>query len=109
MSIRIGWSLTRPKERKPGRIAGGVYLFEFAKTTDGRGRHVVVGSVSYRQEDLERLRDKGQTMDVRVIGLLRFGKGVTPELVDASLGRIRVSGRILAPPFLEDALARHME
>lgn len=47
MSIRMGWSRSRPKSRRPGKVAGGLWLFELLKIRDGKGRHYVIGFLSY--------------------------------------------------------------
>jgi hypothetical protein len=108
MAVKIGWSLDRPGARKPGRIAGGVYLFELLKVDeDGRGKHVVVGTLGYHRDDLERLREKRHVVDVRVVGRLRFAPDVTPALLDATIGRIRVTGSLSMSPALAEAIARH--
>lgn len=103
MSIRIGWS--RSSSRRPRQVAGGIWLFELLKVRDGRGRHFVVGFLSYNREDLQRFTDQGQTLDTRVIGLLRFERNVTPALFNSVFNQIDVTGRIIAPPQLEEALA----
>jgi hypothetical protein len=104
VSVRIGWSLQRPRERKPGRIAGGLWLFQLLKVDGTRGRHVVVGALTYTREDLQRVQAKGYKLDVRVIGLLRLGKDVTSELLNATIERVRVTGKILSPAHLMDSL-----
>jgi hypothetical protein len=103
MSIRIGWSLTRPKERKPGRNAGGLQIFELIRVhNDGHGRHVALGVVNYRREDLERLRAKGRKLDVTVVGVLRFASNIDRDLFAATIGRRTVVGLEMLPRPLRD-------
>lgn len=109
MSVRIGWTLSRPRERKPGRPAGGVWLFQYLKITDRRGRHFVIGLLTYNRKDLQLLVEKEQVLDLRVIGILRFTKDVTPALVGQALGRIAVTGRVIGPAAVRDAIERKDE
>jgi hypothetical protein len=105
VTVRIGWA--RTDERKPGRIAAGVHVFEFLKLVNNeRGRHVVVGTLHYNRADLEQLRTKEQTLDVRVIGRLRFADDVTPALVAATIDQVHVSGWLRASPDVKRAVTR---
>ncbi len=105
MSVRIGWA--RTDERKPGRIAGGIHLFEFLKlVNNARGRHVVVGTLEYNRADLERLRDKKQVLDVRVIGWLHIADDVSAELAAATIDHVHVSGWLRASPDVKRAVTR---
>ena len=99
MTARIGWNMTRPKQRKPTQVAGGPAFFSYLKidTSTGKGHHVAVGVVSFRRDDLERIRAKGIVLDIGVVGWLRFAPDVTSDLVEATIGRRRVFGRIHAP------------
>lgn len=105
MSIRIGWSRSRPKSRRPGKVAGGIWIFELLKVRGGRGRHFVVGILNYNRQDLQSFIDNGQTLDVRVIGLLRLERDVTPAFVESVFNQISVTGKIIAPPELQAVLA----
>ncbi|MEO7804804.1 MAG: hypothetical protein ABIS18_10960 [Actinomycetota bacterium] len=109
MSVRIGWSLSRPRERKPGRPAGGVWLFQFLKISDRSGRHFVIGLLTYNRKDLQLLVEEEQVLDLRVIGILRFTKDVTPALVGQALGKITVAGKIIGPAAVKDAIERGNE
>lgn len=105
MSIRIGWSRSRPKSRKRGKVAGGVWLFELlAVRDDGRGRHFVLGILSYNRQDLQRFIEKGQVLDIRVVGVLRFSSDVTPTLVTSVARRVDVIGKLIASPEVKDAI-----
>jgi ribbon-helix-helix protein len=104
VTVRIGWS--RTDDRRPGQVAGGIRLFEFLRTkNEGRGKHIAVGILSYNRRDLERLREKGQVLDVRVIGLLRIADDVSPALARATIGTVRVTGWLRASPDVRHALA----
>lgn len=106
MTVRIGW--TRDRERaRDGRIAGGLYLLEIAKVHRAAANHFVVGFLSYRRADLDRLAEKGVVMDLRVIGALRFADDVTPASIERAIGRVNVTGPIIASDVVKAALARH--
>jgi hypothetical protein len=106
MTTRIGWTLTRPKERRPGDVGGGLALFRYLRidTDAGHGRVIVVGMQSFNREDLERLRDKGVKLNVDVVGVLRFTSDVNADLVEATIGQRRVVGLTLAPNGVREVL-----
>lgn len=104
MTVRIGWA--RTDERPPGRVSGGLQLFNLLNVrNNARGKHVAVGVVVYNHADLVALRDKGRTMDLRVVGWLRFARDVTPSLVRETIGRTRVTGWISASPEVRRVLS----
>jgi hypothetical protein len=107
MSVRIGWGKTKPR---PGKNTGAhVALFQYAKIVNRQGRSFVLGLQSYRPADLQVLADKAQVLDLRVVGVLRFTPEVTPDLVDQTLGKVRVTGWVTASPEVRRALAEHGE
>lgn len=105
MTVRIGWSVRRPKEPKPGQVGRHVGAFEYLKVKDTRGKHTVVGYLRYGRDDLAGLRDKGVRLDVRVFGLLWLSDDVTEELTRDAFGEVRVTGWLRAPGGIKRALA----
>ncbi|WP_299793904.1 CopG family transcriptional regulator [uncultured Marivita sp.] len=69
-------------------------------------RHTMeLGLRDYTKEDLEALRDAGEMLHVKVVGLARFAPDITPELARQTIGTITVLGAIQASPELKKALA----
>ena len=105
MSVRIGWSLTRPKPGKPSGTSIGLFSFHSMKQEEGsRGRQVVIGLQTFHASDLRVLGDGGHVLDVFVVGALRFAPDVTPALAKATLGNVSVTGPLLASPEVKRAL-----
>src|SRR5688500_14457061 len=55
-------------------------------------KEYVVGFTQFNRADLERLRDKGQRLSVRVVGMLRFARDVPLDLVAEVVEDITVLG-----------------
>lgn len=69
-------------------------------------RHTMeLGLRDYARADLEALRDAGEVLHVKVVGLARFASDITPELARQTIGSITVLGAIQASPELKKALA----
>lgn len=69
-------------------------------------RHTMeLGLRDYTSADLEALRDAGEALHVKVVGLARFAPDITPELARQAIGSITVLGAIQASPELKKALA----
>lgn len=69
-------------------------------------RHTMeLGLRDYTRADLEALRDAGEVLHVKVVGLARIGSDVTPELALATIGSITVLGALQADPKVKKALA----
>lgn len=74
-------------------------------------RHAVVrksvdlGLRHFRREDLEALRDAGQTLQIRVLGLVSIARDVTPDLARATISSIEVLGALQASAEVKAALA----
>ena len=66
---------------------------------------MAVGVVSYSGPDLEKKRASGQTVDIRVVGLLVLGDDVTPELAKATITGVTVRGAFRASDAVKSALA----
>lgn len=69
-------------------------------------RHTMeLGLRDYGRAELERLREAGEVLHVRVVGLARIGSDVSPELARATIGSITVLGALQAPADIKKALA----
>lgn len=52
----------------------------------------VVGIQRYTAADLEDLRERGEMIDIRVVGYLHLANDISPELAEATINSIRVFG-----------------
>ena len=69
-------------------------------------RHTMeLGLRDYSRADLERLRDAGEVLHVKVVGLARIAPDVTPELALQTIGSLTVLGALQASPEIKTALA----
>ena len=69
-------------------------------------RHTMeLGLRDYSVADLEALRETGEVLHVKVVGLARIDTRVTPELALATIGSITVLGALQASPDVKRALA----
>jgi DNA-binding transcriptional ArsR family regulator len=72
-------------------------------------RTIVAGGVSYSREELERRRERGEILDVTVLGYLSFADDVPAELVDQVIGRVRHKGILRASSQIRSVLDRKKE
>jgi Arc/MetJ-type ribon-helix-helix transcriptional regulator len=68
-------------------------------------RTLILGTQHYSRSDLETLRDAGQLVDLRVLGLATIANDVTPELALATINSVEVLGAFRAPAAVKKALA----
>ena len=69
-------------------------------------RHTLeLGLRDYSRTDLEALRDAGEVLHVKVVGLARIASDVTPDLARATIGSITVLGGLQATAEVRKALA----
>ncbi|ABD55120.1 CopG family transcriptional regulator [Jannaschia sp. CCS1] len=69
-------------------------------------RHTMeLGLRDYTVADLEALRDAGEVLHVKVVGLARISAEVTPELALQTIGSITVLGALQANKDVKTALA----
>ena len=68
-------------------------------------RDLVLGSEHVSRADLEALRDAGQTIELRVLGLATIDDDVTPELAAATITSVEVLGAFRASRAVKAALA----
>jgi len=74
------------------------------KQAIGRNK-VELGLRHFSREDLEAVRDAGQVIHIRVLGLASIAGDVTPELARATIGSIAVLGALHASSAVKAALA----
>jgi hypothetical protein len=68
-------------------------------------RTLTLGSQHLDRRHLEELRDAGQTVELRVLGLATVADDVTPELALATIAAVEVLGAFRAPRAVKTALA----
>ena len=69
-------------------------------------RHTMeLGLRDYSRTDLEALRDAGEVLHVKVVGLARIDPDVSPELALQTIGSITVLGALQASNEVKKALA----
>ena len=66
---------------------------------------LVLGIQHYSQADLQALRQAGERLQIRVLGLASFADDVSPELALATIESITVLGALHASPAVKRALA----
>ncbi len=77
---------------------------EVVKQTVAR-RTLVLGLQHYSKSDLEAVRDAGQKLDIKVLGLASIANDVSPELAREAIGSLVVLGALQASPAVKAALA----
>ena len=70
----------------------------------GRNRPICIGLRHFSREDLEGVRDAGQVLDIRVLGLATIAPDVTPELARAAIASLTVLGALHASAAVKAAL-----
>ena len=71
-------------------------------------RTLDLGLRSYSREELEAVRDAGQRLEIKVLGLASIAGDVTPELARAAIASITVLGALHASPEVRAALTDRM-
>ncbi len=73
-------------------------------------RHTMeLGLRDYTVADLQALKDAGEVLHVKVVGLARIASDVTPELALATIGSISVLGALQASADIKKALADRIQ
>ena len=71
-------------------------------------RMLVLGIQHFGAADLEAVRQRGETLQLRVLGLLTIAPDVTPALAAATIESLTVLGSLHAPAAVKAALAERM-
>ncbi len=72
-------------------------------------KSVDLGLRHFSRADLEAVRDAGQMLDIRVLGLASIAEDVTPELARASIASLTVLGALHASAAVKAALQDRMQ
>ena len=72
-------------------------------------RTLVLGIHHLTVAELEAARSRGESLDVRVLGLLTIAPDVTPELALQTVNSLVVMGALHASPAVKAALANRMK
>jgi Arc/MetJ-type ribon-helix-helix transcriptional regulator len=81
----------------------GVHAEEVKQTV--ARKELVLGLQHYARRDLEAVRQAGETLEIRVLGLASIADDVTPELALATIESIDVLGALRTSPAVKAALA----
>jgi Arc/MetJ-type ribon-helix-helix transcriptional regulator len=68
-------------------------------------RTLILGTQHLSRRDLEKLRDDGETVQLRVLGLATIADDVDPALALATIASVEVLGAFRAPRAVKAALA----
>lgn len=67
-------------------------------------KNFVAGILVYDSQDLLKRQEKGEMMDIHIIGMLVLSKDISPELAASTINSIRVFGVFKASPEVKEAL-----
>ena len=67
-------------------------------------RSSVLGVLVYDRADLEKKKAKGETLDIRIIGMLVLGEDIPGELAREVIERVQVFGSLKASAEVRDTL-----
>jgi len=65
---------------------------------------LVLGLEHYTRRDLEAVREAGETLEIRVLGLASIDEDVSPELARETISSLVVLGALRANPVVKSAL-----
>ena len=68
-------------------------------------KELVLGLQHYSRHGLEAVREAGESLEIRVLGLASIADDVTPELALATIDSLEVLGAFRASPAIKAALA----
>lgn len=71
-------------------------------------KSVDLGLRHFSRADLEKARDSGHRLEIKVLGLATIAPDVTPELARAAIASLTVLGALHASPAVKAALADRM-
>lgn len=72
-------------------------------------RTLVLGLENYTRRDLEAVREAGETLEIKVLGLASIADDVSPELALETIDSIAVLGALRASPAVKSALAGRIQ
>jgi Arc/MetJ-type ribon-helix-helix transcriptional regulator len=65
---------------------------------------LVLGLEQYARRDLEAVREAGETLEIRILGLASIDEDVSPELARETISSLVVLGALRASPTVKSAL-----
>ncbi len=71
-------------------------------------KSVDLGLRHFSRADLEAVRDAGEMLDIRVLGLASIAEDVTPELARAAIASLTILGALHATATVKNALSDRM-
>ena len=72
-------------------------------------KELVLGLQHYSRRDLEALREAGESLEIRVLGLATIADDVTPELARDTIASVSVLGAFRASTAVKAALADRIQ
>ena len=72
-------------------------------------KELVLGLQHYSRRDLETLREAGESLEIRVLGLATIADDVTPELARDTIASVSVLGAFRASTAVKAALADRIQ
>ena len=72
-------------------------------------KSMVIGTLGYTRNDLEKLRDNDSTVNVKVIGLFILGDDIPPQLALDTIESVTVRGVFKAPDDVKKALSDRID
>ena len=81
---------------------------EAVKQTVAR-KTLVLGLQHYTRHDLEAVRAAGETLEIKVLGLVSIADDVSPELAMETIASMEVLGAFRASPAVKAALASRIQ
>ena len=72
-------------------------------------KELVLGLQHYSRRDLETLREAGESLEIRVLGLASIADDVTPELARDTIASVSVLGAFRASTAVKAALADRIQ
>ena len=67
--------------------------------------HFVIGVLSYNRADLDKRRNKGEKLNIAIVGLLHLQNDITPELASNVIESIKLRGMLIASDAVKVTLA----
>jgi hypothetical protein len=69
----------------------------------------VIGVLTYDRADLEKRKNRGEKLNISVVGLLQLREDISPELAASVISSVRVLGIFSASDAVRGALADRIE
>jgi Arc/MetJ-type ribon-helix-helix transcriptional regulator len=68
-----------------------------------------LGVLIYNARDLEKLRDEGRKLSIRIVGMLTLTSSITPNLALEAIESIWIRGKLIAPKAVVEALGDRID